>query len=413
VKSLIPIALFFVATSPCLSDVTGSYVARTPTDIAYLQLLQAGNGIDGSLRVISSASTMPGYSVNEVNVTGTAHGQSVFVRVDSGWLGKSNLLSGTRNGSSLTIDFPRADGGITSLYFLRASSAEWNVLVTGFETRMRRLCVLRYLTGDYDAAVSAYRRDNAGIGTDLVKLQAVVDDFDLAHVNEAKAEGLVDQANDVNERNKAAMATAQSGMDASQSAMNVDQAAANANQSAYEKYMDAYQADENAYKSDENAYQSAATAYQSSSADLYAAENSSRDSLWRITDGIWDDIAQIGRLHTSILTEEDDARTVSARGRNDRAAILQVAALLKTPSSIAKVDYASETAIEQGLKKLDAQLAAIIPAPPFPLTTDTGEVAVGSAAVRNYTVRLSCAAPFPWLRHPLWAVVTAAESVDS
>jgi hypothetical protein len=172
---------------PCFSDVTGSYIENTPSEIGYLQLAQTGNAPDGSIQVITRSASQAGYDINSANLSGTLHGASIYVRIDNGWLGKSGMFSGDVDGASVTIGFPQPDGHIGNTHFHAGSSSGWNELAATFETRMHRQGALEFLIAVYASAARTYDSYGSDINIDMNALRTTVSDFNLAHMAEAKA----------------------------------------------------------------------------------------------------------------------------------------------------------------------------------------------------------------------------------
>jgi hypothetical protein len=385
---LLAIIAILMSSLPCLSEVSGSYIEHTPTEIGYLQLSQDGNTIDGSLESITSSTLdQSGYSINNVNLSGTAHGRSLFLRVDNGWLGKSSLFNGTITGAVLTIEFPQKDGHIDSVRFVEGSSSTWNQLVTTFESRSRELTSIRTVNVDRLNSVRICKRLYDEINADFTTILVTVNDFNLAHVSEAKAEGVVDQVNAVADQSKEALDRTQSDMNALQAAMNVDQANANAHQTdpvAYQSAQNAYQSDMKSYQADEATYQADASADEVATSNLYAAENSSPSSLWRATDRIWADIAKINQLYGAINADETNLKSLFWKILTETQQVRALDASLNISVPSDKTKMPTEDDLDASLNPLHAKLAAIIPKPNSPPTGHSGEVDVDSAAVRNY-----------------------------
>jgi hypothetical protein len=133
-------------------------------------------------------------------------------------------------------------------------------------------------------------------------------------------------------QNKADMDKLHADMNALQAAMNADQANENAHQSdpvAYQSAQNAYQSDMKSYQADASTYRTDIAVDVMATSNLYAVENSSASSLWRITDRIWDDYAKITRLRDAILTEESNVHTLYGRATTDRQEIGEVESTLK------------------------------------------------------------------------------------
>jgi len=103
----IPIAaiLLAICSTPTLADVTGSYAENTPTEISYLQLVHADSSISGSIKAIDAVTTSPGYKISDINIAGSAHGATLFIRIDDGLLGSSGLFTGDGHKRSSSHDY--------------------------------------------------------------------------------------------------------------------------------------------------------------------------------------------------------------------------------------------------------------------------------------------------------------------
>jgi Sec-independent protein translocase protein TatA len=205
-KLLIGVLLFILFAIPAYADVTGSYIGSSSSHVSFLQLVQAGSGVSGSIKAIDESAKSPGYVINEVNLTGSAHGDSLYIRVDNGWLGSSGLFTGEVDGSVAIIHFPLNNGTVSTSRFRRASSDLWNSQVASFEARATELYNLRILGADYSAAAATFNSARADIPACIQEIKATVADLSADHTKEAQAEALVDQANAADVKLNAAMA---------------------------------------------------------------------------------------------------------------------------------------------------------------------------------------------------------------
>lgn len=119
------------------AQLSGSYMAQQPTQIAFLRITQSGKLVTGYLQTVDADSqtiTRPKRS----EVKGTVSGNHIVLKLDS-FLGHGGRdLDGEIRAGKFYLEFPVNSGRIEKVTFSRTSTDQWNRALSTFQSRWTR-----------------------------------------------------------------------------------------------------------------------------------------------------------------------------------------------------------------------------------------------------------------------------------